>query len=199
MSLIGGIQPELPIRQHLPQLFQRILPAVEPAVSGLDPLAQRSQLGLHQTAVVGAFVFWGVQEGILQRLDVEYGWPAYLGLTAAMIVAHDTYFYWAHRFMHHPRLFRHFHRPSSGEMEHTVGVLKMLERRGFRNAKGEPVANLALWKRLFALADARRVSTRWVRGHNGDHYNEMADRLANEAMDAAARGAVSGARTAWSR
>ena len=32
------------------------------------------------------------------------------------------------------------------------------ERKGFRNSKGEPVANLALWKRLFAAADARRVT-----------------------------------------
>lgn len=56
------------------------------------------------------------------------------------------------------------------------------ERRGFRNAKGEPVANLALWKRLFALADERRVSTRWVRGHNGDVHNERADALANLAL-----------------
>ncbi len=56
------------------------------------------------------------------------------------------------------------------------------ERRGFRNAKGEPVANLGLWKRLFSEADARVVSTRWVRGHNGDPYNERADALANKAL-----------------
>ncbi|WP_418320388.1 ribonuclease H family protein [Piscinibacter sakaiensis] len=56
------------------------------------------------------------------------------------------------------------------------------ERRGFRNSKGEPVANLDLWKRLFAEADARTVKTRWVRGHNGDVYNERADALANKAL-----------------
>jgi ribonuclease HI len=56
------------------------------------------------------------------------------------------------------------------------------ERKGYRNSKGEPVANLALWKRLFALADARRVQTRWVRGHNGDLHNERADALANTAL-----------------
>ena len=32
-------------------------------------------------------------------------------------------------------LFRHFHRPSSGVMVPTLGVLKMLERRGFRNLR----------------------------------------------------------------
>ncbi|MGH8798481.1 MAG: ribonuclease H family protein [Caldimonas sp.] len=56
------------------------------------------------------------------------------------------------------------------------------ERKGFRNSKGEPVANLALWKQLFAVADARRVTTRWVRGHNGDPRNERADALANKAL-----------------
>lgn len=56
------------------------------------------------------------------------------------------------------------------------------ERKGWRNSKGELVANLDLWKRLFAAADARRVSVRWVRGHNGDRANEMADALANQAL-----------------
>ena len=56
------------------------------------------------------------------------------------------------------------------------------ERRGFRNSKGEQVANLELWKRLFAEADARVVKTRWVRGHTGDPYNERADALANKAL-----------------
>jgi ribonuclease HI len=59
---------------------------------------------------------------------------------------------------------------------------RVATRRGFRNSKGEPVANLGLWKRLFALADARRVATRWVRGHNGDVHNERADALANLAL-----------------
>ncbi len=61
------------------------------------------------------------------------------------------------------------------------------ERRQWRNSRNEPVANLDLWKRLFAVADARRVRVRWVRGHNGDTHNELADRLANDALRAAAR------------
>jgi len=71
------------------------------------------------------------------------------------------------------------------------------ERKGFRNSKGEPVANLALWKRLFALADKRRVTTRWVRGHNGDFHNEQADQLATAALrKARAAGPVSAGGTA---
>jgi ribonuclease HI len=58
------------------------------------------------------------------------------------------------------------------------------ERRGFKNSKGDPVANLQLWQRLFELVDARRVTTRWVRGHQGDTHNERADALANWALRA---------------
>jgi lathosterol oxidase len=37
--------------------------------------------------------------------------PLYLALSLpVMLVAHDTWFYWTHRAMHHPRLFRLFHR-----------------------------------------------------------------------------------------
>lgn len=36
--------------------------------------------------------------------------PFYFAVTLiAMIIAHDTYFYWTHRAMHHPRLLRVFH------------------------------------------------------------------------------------------
>jgi ribonuclease HI len=56
------------------------------------------------------------------------------------------------------------------------------ERKGFRNSKGDVVANLDLWRKLFALADDREVSVRWVRGHNGDPFNERADALANTAL-----------------
>ena len=56
------------------------------------------------------------------------------------------------------------------------------ERRGFVNSKGDPVANQALWKQLYTVADRRKVTTRWVRGHSGDKYNEQADALATSAL-----------------
>src|SRR5690606_26847283 len=51
-------------------------------------------------------------------------------------------------------------------------------RKGMRNSKGEPVANADLWKQLWAQADARQVKFEWVKGHNGDAGNELADALA---------------------
>ncbi|PRY09870.1 C-5 sterol desaturase [Pontibacter ummariensis] len=39
----------------------------------------------------------------------DHGWP-YLGLSVVLaLLVHDAYFYWTHRLMHHPRLFRLFH------------------------------------------------------------------------------------------
>lgn len=64
------------------------------------------------------------------------------------------------------------------------------ERRGWKNSAGEPVANQELWKRLFHVADERNVTTRWVKGHAGDKYNEQADALANEGLRAVTVGEV---------
>tara|TARA_B000000460_G_C21467858_1_gene371164 strand:- start:592 stop:993 length:402 start_codon:yes stop_codon:yes gene_type:complete len=41
-------------------------------------------------------------------------------------------------------------------------------------------ANHDLWERLDALVQSRDVSWRWVRGHNGDLGNELADSLATK-------------------
>lgn len=51
-------------------------------------------------------------------------------------------------------------------------------RKGMKNSKGEPVANPELWKTLWAEVDARQVKFEWVKGHNGDAGNELADALA---------------------
>ena len=54
-------------------------------------------------------------------------------------------------------------------------------RQNWRNAAGDPVANIDLWHRLLAAAQRHEVEWRWVRGHAGDAMNERADLLATEA------------------
>lgn len=56
------------------------------------------------------------------------------------------------------------------------------ERNGWRTSAKEPVKNKELWQRLFALADKRVVTVKWVRGHNGHPLNERCDALANKAV-----------------
>ncbi len=57
-------------------------------------------------------------------------------------------------------------------------------RRNWRNAAGDPVANMDLWRRLLDAARPHEVTWRWVRGHAGDPMNERADRLATMAREA---------------
>jgi lathosterol oxidase len=39
----------------------------------------------------------------------ELGWPYFFFSIFLCVVIHDTYFYWTHRLMHHPKLFKAFH------------------------------------------------------------------------------------------
>jgi ribonuclease HI len=55
------------------------------------------------------------------------------------------------------------------------------KRNNWRNAQKKPVENQDLWQDLDRLASKQQIKWVWVRGHNGDRYNEMADRVAVEA------------------
>lgn len=54
-------------------------------------------------------------------------------------------------------------------------------RRGWKTAAGEPVKNAELFKRLLNLCQIHNVTWEWVKGHNGDVNNEVADELACQA------------------
>jgi len=56
-------------------------------------------------------------------------------------------------------------------------------RRNWRNASGDPVANMDLWRRILDAARGHDIEWRWVRGHAGDVMNERADVLATVARD----------------
>jgi ribonuclease HI len=58
-------------------------------------------------------------------------------------------------------------------------------RRNWRNAAGDPVANMDLWRRLLEADKRHQVEWRWVRGHSGNEMNERVDRLATTAREAA--------------
>jgi Delta7-sterol 5-desaturase len=60
--------------------------------------------------VVSVLLIWGFRNGHYHRFDGELSLVSGLGYFAAILLAHDAYFYWSHRTMHHPKLFRTFHR-----------------------------------------------------------------------------------------
>lgn len=59
------------------------------------------------------------------------------------------------------------------------------EARGWRKADKKPVENVELWKELWKLKNSFHYNCDFVKvkGHAGVELNEIADRLANEAMD----------------
>ncbi|MGH7153116.1 MAG: ribonuclease HI [Acetobacteraceae bacterium] len=54
-------------------------------------------------------------------------------------------------------------------------------RRNWRNASGDPVANMDLWQQLLEAVARHQIDWRWVRGHSGDVMNERVDALATAA------------------
>lgn len=65
------------------------------------------------------------------------------------------------------------------------GITEWLEGwkdRGWKTASGNPVANQDLWKKLDTLNQRLEVQWRWVKGHDGNVYNERADQLAHARM-----------------
>ncbi|HIG88335.1 MAG TPA: ribonuclease HI, partial [Candidatus Thioglobus sp.] len=61
--------------------------------------------------------------------------------------------------------------------------IKGWKTKGWKTANKKPVKNVALWKRLDGLNEQHNVDWYWVKGHSDDEGNDMADELANQAMD----------------
>ncbi len=61
--------------------------------------------------------------------------------------------------------------------------IKGWKAKGWKTAAKKPVKNMDLWQRLDMLNASHNVHWHWVKGHSGDEGNEMADELANQAMD----------------
>jgi ring-1,2-phenylacetyl-CoA epoxidase subunit PaaE len=58
-----------------------------------------------------ALLYLHSQGYTLLYLDInQYGWPWALISLVLLLFIGDTYFYWSHRVMHHPKLYKFFHR-----------------------------------------------------------------------------------------
>ncbi len=58
------------------------------------------------------------------------------------------------------------------------------KRNGWKTAAKKPVKNVDLWKQLDEEVKRHSINWQWVKGHSGVAGNELADQLANEAIDA---------------
>ncbi len=55
--------------------------------------------------------------------------------------------------------------------------------KGWRTSANQPVKNQDLWQLLDEQAARHQVDWRWIKGHAGHYGNEVADQLANQAID----------------
>ncbi|MDE8348607.1 MAG: ribonuclease HI [Acidocella sp.] len=56
-------------------------------------------------------------------------------------------------------------------------------RKNWRNAAGDPVKNMDLWRRILEAAKPHEIEWRWVKGHSGNPMNDRADALATAARE----------------
>lgn len=61
--------------------------------------------------------------------------------------------------------------------------IKSWKLKGWKTAAKKPVKNADLWQQLDILNQKHQVNWHWVKGHSGDKGNDIADLLANQAMD----------------
>jgi ribonuclease HI len=57
------------------------------------------------------------------------------------------------------------------------------KKRGWKTAAKKPVKNVDLWQRLDKARATHNIEWHWVKGHSGHVENEIADELANLAID----------------
>lgn len=96
---------------HQRWLHRKIIPRL-PQSSEVWRELRYSAITLVVFGFVGAATIAAVRMGWTQfyfKLSL-HGWTWFFLSIVCAIVLHDTYFYWTHRLMHHPRLFRAFHR-----------------------------------------------------------------------------------------
>lgn len=57
------------------------------------------------------------------------------------------------------------------------------KKRGWKTADKKPVKNADLWEQLETETHRHQVSWHWVKGHSNHPENDIADELANQAID----------------
>jgi ribonuclease HI len=60
--------------------------------------------------------------------------------------------------------------------------IKNWEKNGWKNTNKKPVKNKDLWVTLNELSKDQVIDWKWVKAHAGNKYNEIADKLATDAI-----------------
>ena len=57
------------------------------------------------------------------------------------------------------------------------------EKNGWKSANKKPIKNKDLWVKLNNLCKGNKIVWKWVKGHSYNKYNDLADKLATEAIN----------------
>jgi ribonuclease HI len=57
------------------------------------------------------------------------------------------------------------------------------KKNGWRNANRKLIKNVDLWQELDLEVSKHQIEWVWVKGHSGNHYNEIVDELARKAAE----------------
>ena len=60
--------------------------------------------------------------------------------------------------------------------------IKKWEKNGWKSSSNQPIKNKDLWLELNKLSSEHKVSWNWVEGHSNNEFNNLADKLATEAV-----------------
>jgi lathosterol oxidase len=103
MSIRFVFKRFLSLRRHNPaptkasDLQREIIHSLKSGLIFMIPTIALTLIGKHTPVTK---IYWDIH---------EYNLWWYVGSFVLLFLWHDTYFYWTHRLMHHPRLYRHFH------------------------------------------------------------------------------------------
>ncbi|MDA9091777.1 ribonuclease HI [Pelagibacteraceae bacterium] len=61
--------------------------------------------------------------------------------------------------------------------------IKNWEKNGWKSANKKPIKNKDLWVGLSKATEKKLIFWKWVKAHAGNKYNELADKLATEAIN----------------
>lgn len=74
------------------------------------------------------------------------------------------------------------HTDSKYVMEGITNWIEGWKKNGWKTSHKKPVKNVELWQELDLFVSKHEVSWKWVKGHSGNKYNEIADLLAVNAI-----------------
>ena len=57
------------------------------------------------------------------------------------------------------------------------------KKKGWKKSDGKPALNVDLWEQILELINKHKVTFIWVKGHDGNEYNERCDILATTYAD----------------